>query len=352
MYTQCPHCLTNFRVRAEQLSAAEGQVHCGRCNQIFNALDSLQDSGFPETPEPERQDSLSDGASPPPPMPAESEASGDDVDNISLSQLFEDRVADDALVEHYGNRETAPELETSPPNDTDPAEAPFSQEADEPQKTDRTLDSDDAAGDITEPPFESLSEPSEPASPEADTGEDRVEDNLNDIPLDEGEIPTTNKSSGGAMLGWAFGILLLLSAALAQFTWLERSRLQEYPGVRQALEQVCGLVGCRLEPRRAPERIKILDRSVTNHPTIADALQIQVIFSNKAAFRQPYPKLRLGLYSTNNELVAQRLFNPDEYLADGGGSEHSLLRPDQQVQVDMALEDPGDTVTGFRFDFF
>ena len=62
--------------------------------------------------------------------------------------------------------------------------------------------------------------------------------------------------------------------------------------------------------------------------------------------------IRLGLYSTNNKLVAQRLFNPDEYLADGGGSEHSLLRPGQQVQVDMALEDPGDTVTGFRFDFF
>ncbi len=334
------------------MSAADGQVHCGRCNQIFNALNNLRDSGFQETPESEPQDGLSDGVSAPSQVPAKRDEPDDDVENVPLSQLFKDSVPDDALVERFGLRETAPEMEASPPNDTNPAEAPFSQEADEPQKTDRTADSDDAAVDITKPSFVSRSEPSEIAPLEADTGEDRVEDNLNDILLADGEIPTTSKKSAGATLGWAFGILLLLSGALAQFTWLERGRLQDYPGVREALEQVCGLVGCRLEPRRAPDRIKILDRSVTSHPTAADALQIQLIFSNKAAFPQPYPKLRLGLYSTNNQLVAQRLFNPNEYLADGGGSEHSLLRPDQQVQVEMALEDPGGTVTGFRFDFF
>ncbi len=167
MYTQCPYCLTHFRVRAEQLSAADGQVHCGHCNQVFNALSSLRDASFPDasfpvTPAPEpRQDGLSDGVFPPPSVLAKSDESGDEEESVSLSRLFEDSVSDDALVEHYGDRETAPEVEASPPNDTDPAEAPFSQEADEPRKTDRTVDSDDAAGDITEPPVVSRSGPSE-----------------------------------------------------------------------------------------------------------------------------------------------------------------------------------------------
>src|SRR5688572_13135318 len=35
--TQCPHCLTSFRVTDAQLEAAEGLVRCGACLGIFSA---------------------------------------------------------------------------------------------------------------------------------------------------------------------------------------------------------------------------------------------------------------------------------------------------------------------------
>lgn len=44
MLTQCPHCLTLFRVGPEHLKAAAGQVRCCRCHQVFNALQRLQES--------------------------------------------------------------------------------------------------------------------------------------------------------------------------------------------------------------------------------------------------------------------------------------------------------------------
>ena len=44
MLTQCPHCLTLFRLGPEQLRAAEGQVRCCRCHQVFNALESLHEN--------------------------------------------------------------------------------------------------------------------------------------------------------------------------------------------------------------------------------------------------------------------------------------------------------------------
>lgn len=43
MLTRCPQCFAWFRVRAEQLSVANGLVTCGRCDHVFNALTSLID---------------------------------------------------------------------------------------------------------------------------------------------------------------------------------------------------------------------------------------------------------------------------------------------------------------------
>jgi predicted Zn finger-like uncharacterized protein len=43
MLTRCPHCQTHFRVTAEQLKIRQGQVRCGACQEVFDALDSLSD---------------------------------------------------------------------------------------------------------------------------------------------------------------------------------------------------------------------------------------------------------------------------------------------------------------------
>ncbi|HEY3852461.1 MAG TPA: MJ0042-type zinc finger domain-containing protein, partial [Steroidobacteraceae bacterium] len=49
MYTQCMKCETVFRLSAEVLRAAGGQVRCGRCGEVFNALARLAEdpSAFP-----------------------------------------------------------------------------------------------------------------------------------------------------------------------------------------------------------------------------------------------------------------------------------------------------------------
>jgi predicted Zn finger-like uncharacterized protein len=44
MYSQCPECLTRFRVTAAALRAAHGTVRCGRCGSAFDALPRLTDS--------------------------------------------------------------------------------------------------------------------------------------------------------------------------------------------------------------------------------------------------------------------------------------------------------------------
>ncbi|MFA7268822.1 MAG: DUF3426 domain-containing protein [Sterolibacterium sp.] len=62
MITRCPNCATAFRVTPEQIKAMQGKVRCGRCQQVFNAIDTLRDmlaepalasESFKDLPEPE-----------------------------------------------------------------------------------------------------------------------------------------------------------------------------------------------------------------------------------------------------------------------------------------------------------
>ena len=43
MYTTCPSCVRQYRIRAKQLSIAAGVVRCGYCGEQFNALVRLSD---------------------------------------------------------------------------------------------------------------------------------------------------------------------------------------------------------------------------------------------------------------------------------------------------------------------
>lgn len=79
MYTQCPECLTAFRVTAALLQQASGRVRCGGCGQAFSALERLSEE----------------------PPPAE-EANGD-KDADSLLDTFTDLSAfDDVRIEDTG----------------------------------------------------------------------------------------------------------------------------------------------------------------------------------------------------------------------------------------------------------
>ncbi len=43
MYTQCPQCQTYFQVTPEHLKIAQGNVRCGQCRHVFNALGNLSE---------------------------------------------------------------------------------------------------------------------------------------------------------------------------------------------------------------------------------------------------------------------------------------------------------------------
>ena len=48
MYTQCPECLTIFKLDGGELAAAHGSVRCGHCAAVFDALRTLSAQLPPE----------------------------------------------------------------------------------------------------------------------------------------------------------------------------------------------------------------------------------------------------------------------------------------------------------------
>jgi hypothetical protein len=130
--------------------------------------------------------------------------------------------------------------------------------------------------------------------------------------------------------------------------WWDRDALAQTVQGRRIVEPFCALLGCKVAPRRALDRIRVLSRDVSPHPTQAQALLVMLVMSNEAAFAQPFPLLQITLYDEQERPVGQRRFTPQEYL---GVADVPQMKPDQAVYVRLELVDPGRAVTGFRFDF-
>ena len=338
MYTQCPHCHTLFRVHPEHLAAAEGRVRCSRCDRIFNATDQLRATPDDENGGlhnlPDEQGGFES------PLEADVERQSEEEKRPSAQPLTDGAetlehdlgvpFAPDATphpgVGLYAPATDAPQLPESTP--------PIPEKETSPDQHSRQTDE----APEPDPPFAPAA-----ASPaiELDSGE----------PLSVEEI--TAGRSGKRRLGrllWSLAAVVMLLLALAQLAWLERARLLEDPRSRTLLEKFCRLAECQLPVRRAPERFVVLSRSVASHPETENALLVKLDFSNQAGYAQPYPKLILSLYNSREELAARRLFTPQEYLGhplDGD----PMVPPNQRLQVEMTLADPGDRLTGFTFDF-
>jgi predicted Zn finger-like uncharacterized protein len=91
LYTQCAKCETVFRLSAEVLRAAGGQVRCGRCGEVFNALARLAEdaSAFPAGESPLEMEARADEIlhSTVPPVGHAASADEDDQDSTSEADV-------------------------------------------------------------------------------------------------------------------------------------------------------------------------------------------------------------------------------------------------------------------------
>ncbi|MCU7919601.1 MAG: DUF3426 domain-containing protein [Candidatus Thiodiazotropha sp. (ex Epidulcina cf. delphinae)] len=399
MFTQCPHCLTLFRITSGQLKAAEGKVRCCQCSSVFNALMNLQ-----ESPASFKNDTSRDPAAGPITLQgAEGEAmEATDRDPILVndSEVIRslDALADDDSGVHHFSEDTDSEanesglgnhsqsqflleqddgLETEPDYFATDTESQMSALLDQ-DSASLLLSTESHRPDLaevielevreTEPdPAIALDpetgQPEEGAPPEDGITQDYVSsatasrDNAYaSAAVVEEEKPFTFEAGYDDdpprrnRLFWGLGSLLLIIPLSGQIVWQLRDSLIHNDIGRQLLGGVCQIAGCDVPIRRAVEKILISERTLTTHPEKENVLSLQLEMANTAAFRQPYPKLQLSLYNDMGKLIARRTFTPDEYHAAHDQADAMMPRQ-ESVHVELELADPGNEVTGFKFDF-
>lgn len=98
LQTQCPKCLTRFRVTDEQLGVAKGKVRCGHCMDVFNAIEHKVTSATvatPKTPSEISSKKPSEGTQPNQPV------SGFSSDTTEDNFVFADNPEEDAEEGRY-----------------------------------------------------------------------------------------------------------------------------------------------------------------------------------------------------------------------------------------------------------
>jgi predicted Zn finger-like uncharacterized protein len=343
LLTQCPNCETTFRVTAEILRVADGQVRCGRCHTQFDAIARLIEEGDPNEalsgrylqtpprrPEPE-----------PEPEPDRVEVDESDVEEITLEGRRIEisgtyRVVDeDDASELQVRREVVEEwIEI---DEDDEQASPNAQDSEEPTDVDAMTDEVIAADDRIAEPLRPTRAPLGYRQ-EAEDAEATSDDDVQFAP-----------ARTRTPLIWKVLVVPLALLLIVQVAHHYRAELARHPLLGTHIMRAYETLGLQLTPDWNLHAYGVKQWGVAMDPAAPGTLKVRATITNTAAYPQPYPLLKLVLEDRWGDQVRAREFEPSEY-ADPGTAPDRLLAPGQQTNATISIVDPGPDAEGFRFD--
>lgn len=293
--TRCTSCGTVFRVVQDQLKVSEGWVRCGRCNEVFNALEGLFDLDRDSPPEWSESKQMT-----PAPAPFEEEREEEPdphlVDKIDEQLFGTSRRTGFGALTGLGSADRG--------KGPDFADARF--DTDVP---------DDALMPELGSPAAARSE-----SPAAD---------LDDAPAFVREAEREARwQSPGRRRALALGAFVLSAVLLGQAAHHFRDAVAaRLPGAAPALQAWCRWSGCTIQPPRRLEDI-VVESTALAKAANGDAFRLNVVLRNRAPTVAAMPWVELTLTDANGELQARRALSPQDLRARsaeiGAGAETTL----------------------------
>lgn len=124
--------------------------------------------------------------------------------------------------------------------------------------------------------------------------------------------------------------------------------MAQSPQLRPLVAWLCQRFGCELPPFRNLAAIKVVDRALYPVENSTGGYEFHLVIVNQAPHPQPYPCLKLSLTAMDGTGIAQRIFQPEEYLRT---SSLQLMSSHRSIFIDLALAAPKREVGGFQFEF-
>jgi len=386
VYTQCSKCETVFKLSAEVLRAAGGQVRCGRCGELFNALarlaeDSTAFAGGESPLELEtRADSILESTQslevvravakeqeefvPPGVEIAQLEfvdddpEDADDVQEVEIDRSMEFTLPPGELDRIFVETKLPAALQPQPPAAVDPKTPPPKAPPESPPKAPPKASPPKAPPPESppEPPAEEQAEEPTEAPPELprmrqrisglDVPDDVRREMLAGLENDEDlepavavhymTRPPVRREVFRAWLGAAVALALLL---LVQIVHQNR----EWAVSRTLF----GMLGSPLPAPANLSAYQLRQWGVTGDPDANGTLRLRASILNTAAQLQPYPLLRVTLADRFGKKIGARDFEPGEYL---GKPTARLLAPGERADATLEILDPGKNAEGFEID--
>ncbi|MEE8496199.1 MAG: zinc-ribbon and DUF3426 domain-containing protein [Xanthomonadales bacterium] len=179
--------------------------------------------------------------------------------------------------------------------------------------------------------------------------------------LSSGEASSIAEKEGGADQGaqrgkktlraaWiaaAIALLILVTVYLAEFFQLP---LLDSSGFENLLVKTALKEPSPTTPWRDLDQVQLLSRDMRSHPTRPDTLSLSLTIVNRASRSQAFPKLEVDLLDSSGQTLVSRLFEPDEYLAEGTDIETGMT-PQAYLHISLDLADPGHQAVGFELHF-
>ena len=164
--------------------------------------------------------------------------------------------------------------------------------------------------------------------------------------IDEVEEPAPAR---GRAVGWALGCLVLALALLAQVAHQYRQQLVRHPQVGPVLSAAYERLGLPLSPNWDVGAFELRQWGNDGPPGASGQITVRASLTNRAAFAQPHPLLRLEFDDRYGEALASRDFQPAEYLRNSADATR-LLAPGASADVELVIVDPGKDAVGYQLD--
>ena len=328
--TRCTSCGTVFRVVQDQLKVSDGWVRCGRCNEVFSALEGLFD--LDPVPAP---------ASPPAPEAAmhETRASQSLPDAASNEAACATGIAQaepEGLIEPHLDEQPVPALPTeakrelaptdSAPHEAKPAAAFF-----------EAVQAAEDGPSVSDGP-ESTNDAFEPAPLYADSpAPDFVRQAERQA---QWERPRT------AVALWLLSLVLALTLA-GQVAIHSRDLLAAAaPSLQPVLQALCNVAACRIEPLRRIDDIVIESSALTAAPG-GEAALLSVVLRNRSALPLAMPAVELTLTDTSGQMLARRVLWPSDFAVT-----NPALAATSEASLQLVMATPGQRPSGYTIEPF
>jgi predicted Zn finger-like uncharacterized protein len=321
--TRCTACGTIFRVVQDQLKVSEGWVRCGRCDAVFNAMESLFDL---------ERDTPPEWPAKPPTAP----------------------VPEPAF--------TAPAPATPPA--FSPAPAPVAVHAVAPALAHATAQFPQQAPSeftpLAEPPMEPHREviaigpvlemaPGEPALASAGFSDFMASEQTSTSPDFVRHADKAQRwKRSGARLALAFTALLMLALLGAQAAIHFRDLVAaRWPQTKPALVSACTWLQCSVGLPRRIDDLAVENTALTHTIPGSEAFKLSVSLRNRGNFTVALPSVDLSLTDASGQLVARRALTPSDFLASSPG-----LNAGADTTLSLMLNAGDKRVTGYTVEVF